>query len=149
MGQGGDVINILHKEMDAHVTAEGIYARFGVDEQVHLRRRSQKKVAQSIMASNSPTTFWQVRRLLLVFVCNCPSVRVCLYAIVQVSACVCMQLCMCPRVFVCCRPACLCRYLSMCRAVLRPYVECMCPCVRRYAQSSSMCVCMSACLCMC
>jgi hypothetical protein len=93
VGQGGDVINILHKEMDAHVTAEGIYARFGVDEQVHLRRRSQKKVAQSIMASNSPTTFWQVRRL-----------RVCLYAIVQVSACVCMPLSVCPRVFVCCRP---------------------------------------------
>jgi hypothetical protein len=102
VGQGGDVINILHKEMDAHVTAEGIYARFGVDEQVHLRRRSQKKVAQSIMASNSPTTFWQVRRLL-----------VCLYAIVQVFACVCMLSSTCPRVFVFCCPVCLCRCLHM------------------------------------
>ena len=47
--------------MDAHLTAEGIYANFGIPEDVHLRRRSPKKVVQSIMASNAPTTFWQVR----------------------------------------------------------------------------------------
>ena len=55
------MICILHKEMDAHLTAEGIYANFGIPEDVHLRRRSPKKVVQSIMASNAPTTFWQVR----------------------------------------------------------------------------------------
>jgi len=57
--QGGDVINLLHKESDSYLTAEGSFTGLGEFEDVHMRRRKEKS-KDSTIHCNLGITFWQV-----------------------------------------------------------------------------------------
>jgi len=59
--QGGDTICLPHKEVDAYLTAEGIFTGIGIPEEVHLRARNPKKEGKALAASRAPITFWHVR----------------------------------------------------------------------------------------
>lgn len=55
---GNNLVHIVHKEMDAYMTAEGNFLDFGIGEDVHLRVR--KPTASPSLKSPSSNTFWQI-----------------------------------------------------------------------------------------
>jgi hypothetical protein len=57
--KGGDVLCLLHKELDSYLCAEGNFTESQVAEEPHLRLRAGEK--QELYTSNG-TCFWQVNK---------------------------------------------------------------------------------------
>jgi len=58
--KGGDVVYLLHKELDSYLAAEGIFTDKSILEKIHLRSKPHSELQDLDTASTDGATFFQV-----------------------------------------------------------------------------------------